>query len=87
MCRPSLQDTRDKQAEVAESVDDLHHQIENLNRKLSMVQRDLQRALEAGSYEQLAHQRETFQNATESRGGGRRSSSRNGISSCSKTNC
>ena len=57
-----LQDARDQQAEVAESVDDLHHQIENLNRKLSTVQRDLQRALEAGSYEQLAHQRETFQN-------------------------
>ena len=55
-----LQDARDEQTELAESVDNLHHQIENLNRKLSTVQRDLQRALEAGSYEQLAHQRETF---------------------------
>ena len=57
----NLQDAMDEQTEVAESVRDLHHQIENLNRKLSAVQRDLQRALEAGSYEQLAHQRETFQ--------------------------
>ena len=55
-----LQDARDEQAEVTESVDDLHRQIENLNRKLSTVQRDLRRALEAGSYEQLSHQRETF---------------------------
>ena len=56
-----LQDARDKQAEHAESVDDLHRQIENMNRRLANVQRDLTRALEAGSYEQLAHQRETFQ--------------------------
>lgn len=55
-----LQDARDEQTEVTESVDDLHRQIENLNRKLSTVQRDLRRALEAGSYEQLSHQRETF---------------------------
>jgi len=55
-----LQDATDKRAELAESVNDLHHQIENLNRKLSTVQRDLQRALEAGSYKQLARQRETF---------------------------
>ncbi len=56
-----LQDTRDKHTEVAELVGDFHRQIENLNRKLAMVQRDLQRALEAGSYEQLARQREAVQ--------------------------
>ncbi len=55
-----LQDARDEQTEVSDSVDDLHRQIENMNRKLSTVQRDLRRALEAGSYEQLSHQRETF---------------------------
>ena len=55
-----LQDARDEHTEVADSVDELHRQIENLNRKLSTVQRDLRRALEAGSYEQLSHQRETF---------------------------
>ena len=60
-----LQDAKDQHARVAESVDDLHHQIENLTRKLSTVHRDLQRALEAGTYEQLAHQRETFQKQLE----------------------
>ena len=56
-----LQDARDEHSEVEESVGDLHKQIENLNRNLTAVQRELQRALEAGSYEQLAHQRDTFQ--------------------------
>ena len=56
----NLQDATDEKAEIEASVVDLHRQIENLNRKLSTVRRDLQRALEAGSYEQLAHQRETF---------------------------
>ena len=60
-----LQEARDEQAEVAAAVDDLHHQIENLNRKLSSVTRDLHRALEAGSYEQLAHQRESYQKQLE----------------------
>ncbi len=61
----NLQDATDKKTEVEELVVDLHRQIENLNRKLSTVQRDLQRALEAGSYEQLAHQRETFKGQLE----------------------
>ena len=60
-----LQDARDEQTEAEESVDGLHHQIERLNRKLSAVRRDLQRALEAGSYVQLAHQRETFEKQQE----------------------
>ena len=55
-----LQDATDEKIDVSENVDDLHHQIENLNRKLSKVKRELQRALEAGTYEQLARQRETF---------------------------
>ena len=56
-----LQDAMDKRTELTEKINDLNHQIENLNRKLSNMQRDLQRALEAGNYEQLAHQRETYQ--------------------------
>ena len=56
-----LQDAKDQRTKIVESVDDLNHQIENLSRNLSAVQRDLQRALEAGTYEQLARQRETFQ--------------------------
>ena len=55
-----LQDALDQKAEVQDAVGELHRQIERLNSKLSTVQRDLRRALEAGSYEQLAHQRETF---------------------------
>ena len=56
-----LQDAMDKRTEHMEKINDLNHQIENLNRKLASVQRDLQRALEAGNYEQLARQRETYQ--------------------------
>lgn len=55
-----LQDATDEKTDAAESVAGLHRQIENLNRKLAKVKLELQRALEAGSYEQLAHQRETF---------------------------
>ena len=60
-----LQDAMDEHTEVETNVDDLNHQIENLDRKLSNVQRELQRALEAGNYEHLAHQRKTFQKQLE----------------------
>ena len=43
------------------SIATLNGQIEDVEHKLSQVKRDLHRALEAGSYEQLAHQRETYQ--------------------------
>ena len=56
----ALQNASDQQAGETESIRSLHQQIENLDRKLSAVRRDLQRALEAGSYEQLARQRETY---------------------------
>jgi len=57
----NLQDARDERDEKAKSVESLNHQIENLDRKLSTVRRDLQRVLEAGSYEKLASQRTAFQ--------------------------
>ena len=56
-----LQDALDEQTEKLELVNDLHHQIENLDRTLANVRRDLTRLLEAGSYEQLARQRDTFE--------------------------
>lgn len=61
-----LQDAEDERAELEEKHNDLRRQIDELNKKLSVVQRDLQRALEAGNYEQLARQREIFRKQLES---------------------
>ena len=45
---------------LTRSVTTLNAQIEDIDRKLVRVSRELTRALEAGSYEQLAHQRENY---------------------------
>ena len=47
--------------QVTTSIATLNGQIKNLENNLGRVKRELHRALEAGSYEQLAHQRENFQ--------------------------
>ena len=60
-----LQDAKDEHIEVADEIEDLNHQIENLDKKLSTVQRELQRALEAGNYEHLAHQQKTYKKQLE----------------------
>lgn len=46
----------------SEAIAMLNAQIEDVERKLGSVSRELTRALEAGSFEQLAHQRETYRN-------------------------
>lgn len=45
---------------VAASIITLNSQIEDVEHKLGQVTRELTRALEAGSYEQLAHQRDSY---------------------------
>ena len=61
----SLQDAMDERTKLANDIERFNHQIENLDRKLSTVQRDLQRLLDAGNYEHLAHQQKTFQKQLE----------------------
>ncbi|MCY3749779.1 MAG: AAA family ATPase, partial [Gammaproteobacteria bacterium] len=61
----SLQDAMDERTKLANDIESFNHQIENLDRKLSIVQRDLQRLLDAGNYEHLAHQQKTFQKQLE----------------------
>lgn len=60
-----LQDKMDARTTLVNKIDELNGQIEYLGRTLSGVQRDLQRLLEAGNYEHLAHQRKTFQKQLE----------------------
>ncbi len=47
--------------ELGNAVTTSNEQIKNIERNLSIIKRDLMRALEAGSYAQLAHQRENYQ--------------------------
>lgn len=47
--------------QLTASVEQLNGQIEDVEHKLGQVKRELTRALEAGSYETLAHQREIYQ--------------------------
>ena len=61
----NLQDAMDSRTKLSSDIESFNHQIENLDRQLSIVQRDLQRLLDAGNYEHLAHQRKTFQNQLE----------------------
>ena len=49
-----------RKAELSEKVNDLKKQIENVEKKFQIADRELIRALEAGSYDQLADQQETF---------------------------
>ncbi|MCU7860977.1 MAG: AAA family ATPase, partial [Candidatus Thiodiazotropha sp. (ex Lucinoma kastoroae)] len=56
-----IEETTNKKDDLTEDVIILNGQIEDIERKLHTISRDLTRALEAGSYEQLAHQRENYQ--------------------------
>ena len=60
-----LQDKMDARTKLTNKIEGLNGQIEFLGRTLSSVQRDLQRLLEAGNYEHLAHQRITFKKQLE----------------------
>ena len=56
-----IEETTKIREELGNTVITLNEQIENIEKKLYTIKRDLTRALEAGSYEQLAHQREHYQ--------------------------
>ena len=55
-----IENTTESKEKLAGSVATLNAQIEDIARKLAHVSRELTRALEAGTYEQLAHQRESY---------------------------
>lgn len=57
-----IETTTEAKEQCARKVATLNAQIEDVERRLANVTRELTRALEAGSFEQLAHQRETFRN-------------------------
>lgn len=56
-----IEEKNEEREELTNTVSTLNEQIEDIERKLHNIDRELTRALEAGSYEQLAHQRESFQ--------------------------
>ena len=55
-----IENTTESKDQIAESVATLNSQIEDVQRKSDHVSRELIRALEAGSYEHLARQRESY---------------------------
>ena len=60
-----IENTTESKDQFAKSVATLNAQIKDVERKLGQVSRELIRALEAGSYEQLAHQRENYEKQRE----------------------
>lgn len=55
-----IEENNEKKEELTSVVSALNAQIEEIEKKLQTISRDLIRALEAGSYEHLAHQRENY---------------------------
>ncbi len=56
-----IEEATNTKEKLTNTVTTLNEQIADIERKLHTISRDLMRALEAGSYEQLAHQRENYQ--------------------------
>ena len=56
-----IEEQANKKEKLGNAVTTLNEQIGDIERKLQTINRDLTRALEAGSYEHLAHQREGYQ--------------------------
>ncbi len=55
-----IEEETKKKVELSEKVNELKTQIDNIQKKFQIAERELTRALEAGSYEQLVGQKETF---------------------------
>ena len=60
-----IEETTKTNDELENTVTALKEQIEDIEKKLHTISRDLIRALEAGSYEQLAHQKENYKKQLE----------------------
>ena len=55
-----IEKSTESKVELQGTIGALNDQIKDIERRLAQVQRELTRALEAGNYEHLAHQRENF---------------------------
>ncbi len=55
-----IEETTNEKEKLGNTVTTLNEQIEDIEKKLYTIERDLMRALEAGSFGQLAHQRENY---------------------------
>ena len=55
-----IEDVAESKDKMVDTISNLNTQIKDVERKLARVSRELARALEAGSYAHLAHQRESY---------------------------